>query len=617
VTTDLSAKRTSGPAADLGLYAPPDIEVERREDGSYVLRSREPLAPAPRNLGSILAKSADERPDVPFFAERAANGGWRHVTYAEALDAARAIGQALLERGLGPDRPVVALSGNAIDYALVMLACYVSGVPFVPVSPAYSLVSTDHAKLGHIAALVEPGLVYVDDESSFARALDAVDFGGAEVVSAVPGASATPLAELEATRPDARLDAVAAAVSPDHVAKYLFTSGSTGLPKGVITTHGMLCINQQMLQQVWPFLREEPPVLVDWLPWSHTFGGSNNIGLVMMAGGTFYIDAGKPLPGLIDVTVQNLREVSPTIYFNVPRGFALLVPYLERDEELAAKFFERLRLILYAAAALTPEMWQRLQELSKRTTGRAVTMTAAWGSTETAPMATMAHFPLDGPGNVGVPVPGVEVKMVPNGAKLEMRVRGPNVMPGYLGDPALTAAAFDEEGFYRIGDAGRPVDPENPAAGIVFDGRIAEDFKLSTGSWVSVASVRVAVVSAAAPVVSDAVVAGPDRDDIGLLAWIDPAAAERAFGCTGSLSEVVAHEAVRAHVVDALSRYNTTNTATTQRVARVLLLDEPPSIDANEITDKGYINQRAVLEHRAALVERLYAREPDGAVLAL
>jgi feruloyl-CoA synthase len=372
-----------------------------------------------------------------------------------------------------------------------------------------------------------------------------------------------------------------------------------------------------MLVQVWPFLRDEPPVLVDWLPWSHTFGGSNNFGLVMMNGGTLHVDAGKPLPGLIDVTVQNLRDVSPTIYFNVPRGFSLLVPYLESDEELAAKLFERLRLILYAAAALTPEMWRRLEDLSVRTIGRAVPMVAAWGSTETAPMATMAHFHLDGPGNIGVPVPGVEVKMVPNGAKLELRVRGPNVMPGYLGDAATTAAAFDDEGFYRIGDAGRPVDPEDPSAGIVFDGRIAEDFKLSSGTWVSVASVRVDVVSAAAPLLADAVVAGPDRDDLCVLAWVDAAAAECLFGCAGPLSEVVAHPGIRGYIMEALAKRNVTNTATSHRVARVLLLDEPPSIDANEITDKGYVNQRAVLANRAHLVERLYSPEGDDVVLTI
>jgi feruloyl-CoA synthase len=610
---------TSGPDGDsaghAALFAPPDIEVERRADGSLVLRSRTPLEPALRSMGAVLERTAREHPATTFLAERAPDGAWRRLTYADAWRTARAIGQALLDRSLGPGRPVVALSGNGIDYALLMLGCFVGGVPFAPVSPAYSLVSTDHAKLRHIAGLVQPGLVYVDDVAPFAPALAHAGFDGAEIVASKPGAGATPFGDLLVTGPASGVEAAAAAVGPDDIAKILFTSGSTGRPKGVITTHGMLCINQQMLQQVWPFLRDEPPVLVDWLPWSHTFGGSNNIGLVMMSGGTLYIDGGKPLPGLIDVTIQNLREISPTVYFNVPRGFALLVPYLERDEELAATFFARLRLILYAAAALTPEMWQRLEALGVRTTGRPVPMTAAWGSTETAPMATMAHFPLDGPGNIGVPVPGVEIKMVPCGAKLELRVRGPNVMPGYLGDAETTAAAFDEEGFYRIGDAGRPVDADDPSAGIVFDGRIAEDFKLSTGSWVSVATVRVGVISEAAPLMADAVVAGPDRDDVGLLAWIDLAAAERLFGCAGPLSAVVAHEGVRKHVVDAVARYNEGNMATTHRVARVLLLDEPPSIDANEVTDKGYINQRAALEHRAALVERLYAPEGDAAVL--
>jgi feruloyl-CoA synthase len=617
----MARRATSGrqgdPSGGAPLFAPPDIEVERRADASLILRSRTPLEPAPRNVGSILERTAQLHPTTTFLAERAPDGGWRRLTYADAWTAAKAIGQALLDRSLGPERPVVALCGNGIDDALLMLGCYVSGVPFAPVSPAYSLVSTDHAKLRHIAGLVRPGLVYADDVVPFSAALADVGFEGAEIVASVPAAGATAFAELTTTPPAAAVERAAASVAPDDVAKILFTSGSTGLPKGVVTTHGMLCINQQMLQQVWPFLREEPPVLVDWLPWSHTFGGSNNIGLVMMSGGTLYIDGGKPLPGLIDITIENLREISPTIYFNVPRGFALLVPYLERDEELAATFFARLRLILYAAAALTPEMWQRLEALGVRTTGRPVPMTAAWGSTETAPMATMAHFPLDGPGNIGVPVPGVEVKMVPCGAKLELRVRGPNVMPGYLGDPATTAAAFDEEGFYRIGDAGRPVDADDPSAGIVFDGRIAEDFKLSTGSWVSVASVRVGVVSEAAPLIADAVVAAPDRDDVGLLAWIDPAAAERLFSCAGPLSTVVAHEGVRKHVLDAVARYNEGNTATTHRVARVLLLDQPPSIDANEITDKGYINQRAALENRAALVERLYAPGADDAVLII
>jgi feruloyl-CoA synthase len=581
------------------LFARPDIEAEHRSDGSWVLRSRTPLGEFEPSLASLLRGHADDSGDTDFLCERTPDGGWRRVTYAQAWDAARAIGQALLERGLGPDRPAMCLSANSVDQALLMLGCFAAGVPFVPVSPAYSLQSKDFAKVRHAVARTNPGLVYVAAREPFAAALDAIG-----VVDGIDS-----LDDLRATPPGHQVDDAFARVGADTVAKILFTSGSTGVPKGVINTHGMLCANQQQLLRCWPFVLDEPPVLVDWLPWSHTFGGNHNFNLVLRTGGTLYVDGGRPAPGLIDATVANLREISPTIYFNVPAGYAALLPFLEEDDALAEGFFARLRLIFYAAAALPLQTWDRLDALARRTTGGGVAMTSAWGSTETSPLATSAHFPLDRPGVIGVPVPACEIKLVPNESKLELRVRGPNVFPGYIGEPGLTAAAFDDDGFYRIGDAGKLVDADAAGKGIVFEGRVAEDFKLTTGTWVSVTTVRTGVVSACAPLVQDAVVAGHDRDEVGVLAWVSAPAAQRLFGLEGAMEEICAADAVRALLREGIERYNTDNPASSMRVGRVLLLVEPPSIDGNEITDKGYINQRAVLERRADLVAKLYAGE--------
>jgi feruloyl-CoA synthase len=598
----------------VALLAEPDVVVERRADGSWVLQSRTPLAPYPRSLGVWVEQWADERPDVEFLADRDPEGGWRRVTYGEARRAARSIGQAFLERGLGPERPVAVLSPNAVDHALVTLAGLVAGVPIVPISPAYSLMSRDFAKLGHAIEQTAPGVVYVAAVEPFAKALDGVDLGGAEVVSSVPDDRATPLAELVATEAGPEVDRAFASVGPDTVAKILFTSGSTGLPKGVVNTHRMLTSNQQSLAQIWPFTGVEPPVLLDWLPWSHTFGGNHNFNLVLRSGGTLYIDGGRPLPGLIETTVANLREVSPTISINVPAGFAALLPYLEGDDELAKRYFDRLRLIFYAAAALPRDLWDRIDALARRVTGGPVPMTSSWGSTETAPLATSAHFPLDRPGSIGVPVPGVTIKMAPNGNKLELMVKGPNVMPRYHREPELTEMAIDDEGFYRMGDAGRFDDPEHPERGIVFDGRVAEDFKLVTGTWVSVSEVRLGVVSAATPVIQDAVITGHDGEDVGVLAWIAGPATERTFGVTGTPAELIGLPEVRAHIRQAIEGYNQTHSGSSSRVARLLLLADPPSIDRNEITDKAYLNQRAVIEERAADVAKLHALEPSPEV---
>jgi len=574
-------------------FAPAAVEVERRPDGSTLLRSPQRLGGYARAVGEWLVHWAGQAPDRVFLAERAGDA-WRRLTYREALDAVRRVGQALLDRGLDATRPIAILSENGIDHALAALGAMHVGVPAAPVSPAYSLMSTDFGKLKHIFDLVRPGLVYCSDPARFAPALDAVR------------ARATPFAELLAAAPTARVDEAFARIGPDTIAKILFTSGSTGAPKGVINTHRMLCANQQMHAQAWQFLEDRPPVLVDWLPWNHTFGGNHNFNAVLRNGGTLYVDAGKPLPGLVETSVRNLKEISSTIYFNVPRGFDLLLPYLESDAALRARFFRDLEVVCYAGAALPQNLWERFERLAVAER-RGVAMVSAWGATETAPGVALVHFPIERAGVIGLPAPGCELKLVPSGGKLEARVRGPNVTPGYYGRDDLTRAAFDEEGFYKIGDALKFVDPADPVKGLVFDGRVAEDFKLATGTWVHVGAVRVKLISAGNPLIQDAVITGHDRDLVGALVFLNPAAAAG-----------VTPEAARAAIAEALRKLAAeSGPGSSTHPVRALVLSEPPSIDANEITDKGYINQRAVLERRAALVERLYASPADPEVVAI
>ncbi|MBX3455670.1 AMP-binding protein [Ferrovibrio sp.] len=429
-------------------------------DGGFILESTEPLGPYPDHMGLDLQRQAREKPDSLFLAERAvdATGGWRRISYAQAWEAARRIASSLLARGLDRNRPVLLLSGNSIDHALLTLGAYLAGVPAAPVSVAYSLMSQDHAKLKHIVSLVRPGMIFAEKAAPFAAALGNLDLDGVELVcgDAPPvGLPGTPFADLLRDPPSAAAEQRFGEVQPDWIAKILFTSGSTGLPKGVLNTHRMLSSNQQSIAQIWPFLRQEAPQLLDWLPWNHTFGGNHNFNLVLRQGGSLYIDDGKPAPGLIDKTVANLAEVSPNIYFNVPAGYAMLIPFLERDADLCRRFFAKLKLIFYAGAALPPDLWARLEALSIRTLGHRVPMTSSWGSTETSPLATAAHFPIERAGVIGVPIPGTRIKFTPSGNKLEMRVAGPNVTPGYIGAPDQNAAAFDAEGYYRIGDAGR------------------------------------------------------------------------------------------------------------------------------------------------------------------
>ncbi len=600
-------------------FAPAEVECAQGADGTIRYRARAKLDAYEPSLARLFRAAAEHAPTRVLFAER--NGdGWRKVTYAQARQKTDAIAEALLDRKLSAERPVMILSGNAIDHGLLLLAGFTAGIPLAPISVAYSLQSQDHLKLKHIAALLTPGLIYVSDTEPFAKALAALDLASVEIVASRNGANlanVTSFDDLARGEPGPALTKATAAIGPDTIAKFLFTSGSTDLPKGVVNTHGMLTANQQQSFQTWRFLAEEPPVLVDWLPWNHTFGGNFVFNLVLRHAGTLYIDGGRPLPALIGETARNLAEISPTIYFNVPAGFGALLPRLEQDDDLARSFFAKLRLIFYAGAALPQDLWERLEAVTARKAGCRIPMTSAWGTTETAPLSTSAHFRIDRAGIIGVPVPGVDIKLVPSGDKLEVRVRGPNVTPGYWKRDDLTAKAFDEEGFYRPGDAVRFADRADPAQGLVFDGRLAEDFKLTTGTWVSVGALRVGVLAAAAPALLDAIVAGEGRDEIGLLAWLNVAGCQKLTGTTGAATaaELARHPAVRDHMARAIARFNAAATGTSQRIGRVLLLSDAPSIDANEITDKGSINQRLSLERRRADVARLFAADPDAGVI--
>lgn len=597
------------------------VLVEQRgasEDGQ-VLRSPQRLEAYPDRLGDYLLSSAAKAPNRVFLAERQPDRMWRKLTYDAAQRSAESIGQALLDLGLGSERPVMLLSENSIDNALLQLGAMHVGIPVAPVSPAYSLVSQDHAKLRYIFDVVRPGLVYASSEERFARALGSLDMRGVELVTSDErtecGRSLQMLMKIKAG-PDAQH--AFAAIGHDTVAKILFTSGSTDLPKGVINTHGMLCSNQQMIGQLWPFLADRPPVMLDWLPWNHTFGGNHNFNMILRNAGTLYIDDGKPMPGAIERTLANLREVSPTVYLNVPRGFAVLLPHLEADRQLAESFFRRLDMIFSAAAALPQPLFDAILSLSRKIRGKAVFIGSGWGATETSPLVTGVNFITTRATSIGLPAPGVELKMVPNGTMFELRVRGPNVTPGYYNRDDLTQAAFDNEGFYMMGDAGRLLDPDDPSKGLVFDGRVAEDFKLTTGTWVQVGRLRVRVIEATAPLLQDAVVCGHNRDYVALLAWPDMEQCRRLAGPDADSPETVIEAPEVVHRVrEALQSYNAEHKGSSTRIERVLLMTEPPDLDANEITDKGYINQRACLERRAHLVIRLFADPPDADVMVL
>ncbi len=594
-----------------------DVRADRRPDGTIVLQSNHKLKPYERHVPALLAKWAAEAPDRLWLAQRRGPAReWLKVTYSEAKKQVDAVTQALLDGGFGPDKPVMILSSNSIEFALLSMAAMQARAPLAPVSPAYSVMSQDHAKLRYVFELIRPGLVFVQNGEIYGGALDDLDLDGVLLVhvdKAPPKRQSLPWSTLVATKPTDAVARSIAAIEPKTVGKFLFTSGSTGMPKAVINTQEMMCANIAMGQMARTRKAADPsPVQLDWLPWNHTMGGNATFQGNLAEGGTTWIDDGKPLPGLFEETLRNLREISPTSFANVPAGYAMLATALEKDDALAGKFFKNLNSLAYGGATLPSDLYERMEALAVKHTGYRLPFVTGWGATETAPTATTVHWASERVGLIGLPFPGVQLKMVPTGeeGRYELRLKSIIVTPGYHKQPDLTAQMFDEEGFYKIGDAGRFVDPDDPSWGLIFDGRVVEDFKLSTGTFVLVGTLRTTAIAAASPVLQDAVVCGEGRDHVGLLGFPNFAACRKVAGDDNlqlSNDELLKHPAVVETVRSGLARMNAECKGSSLQVRRVLLMAEPPSVDGNEMTDKGYINQRATLQRRKALVDRLYA----------
>jgi feruloyl-CoA synthase len=599
--------------------APSDVDVQASDDGVVYMRSRRPLGSYAVRLTDSLERWAAEAPTRTFLAERGADDQWRRVSYSDALARVRSLGQALLDRRLSVERPMLILSGNGIDHGLLALAAMYVGVPYAPVAPAYSLQAKDYAGLRQVVERMRPGLVFAADGDRFERALTSVIPNGVEIVStsSPAGLATTSFASLADTAATSEVDAARDRVGLDTIAKVLFTSGSTGRPKGVVNTQRMLCSNQEMIRSVLQFLTDAPPVLCDWSPWNHTAGGNHNFGLVLYNGGTLYIDDGKPTPALFAATLRNLREIPCTAHFAVPRTYEMLMPHLRSDPVLRDTFFRDLQLLFYAAAGLGQRFWDELRDVSIDVCGEEILIMTGFGCTETAPFALSTGAEGAFAGMVGFPAPGLDLKLTPVGEKMEARARGPNITPGYWHDGELTRNAFDEDGYYRLGDAMRFVDPEDPARGLVFDGRLAEDFKLSTGTWVSVGPLRAKVLAAAAGYAQDVVITGHDRDFVGALIFPNMPACRETAGLRpdAQAREVLEHPHVVRIFQDAFDALARQSTGSSTFVARALLLEEPASLDAREITDKGSLNQKAVIQNRSALVDELYASAPSSRIL--
>ncbi|WP_417207286.1 feruloyl-CoA synthase [Antarctobacter sp.] len=594
-------------------YRAHSVTREDRADGTILLRSGHAMTAPATRTGDWLDHWSEITPHAVFLAERS-GGGWREVTYGEARDAVRLIAASLLARGMNADTPILILSGNGVDHGLLTLAAQYVGVPTVPLAEQYALIPGAWPQLEHCAQLVKPAMVFADDGARFATALAHDLFDGVErVVARNPQAGETELAAMLRAGDGLAVAAAALQVGPETVAKYLMTSGSTSHPKGVITTQAMMCANQAQIADALPFLRERAPRIVDWLPWNHVFGGSHNFNMMLANGGALYIDGGKPIPAKIAETIENNRLMNGTMAFNVPVGFAMLRNALKADADLRRQYFEDLDMLFYAGASLPQDVWTDLEDMARAVRGEALLVNSSWGLTETAPACLIQHEPTTMSGIIGVPMTGVEVKLIPDAdMRCEIRVRGPNIMPGYLNDPEKTAEAFDDEGFFLTGDAVKFVDEGDLTKGMRFDGRISEDFKLLTGTWVRAATLRLELMIEYAPLVQDIVVCGADRAEVGLM--IFPSAEALALAGDTKDGGALMSAALRAALAAKLALR--TGHGSAARITRVIVLAEPPSLGDGEITAKGNLNYRKVLSRRADLVDRLYS-DGDPAVVRL
>lgn len=597
-----------------------EVDVTQDKNGNMRVRTRQDLGAYPLRMTDKLTYWAEKTPDTTFMAKRDHTGAWVRISYAQALQLAKHIGQGLLNRNLSADRPVMILSGNDLEHAMVAMACQYVGIPYAPVSPAYSLISKDYAKLRHAMDLLTPGLVFAESGKAYTEAVDATAASDVELVvthSPDNNRPTTLYAELAATPVTDAVEKAHRATGPGTIVKFLFTSGSTKMPKAVVNTQRMICSNLQMITQTFPFLAEEAPVLLDWLPWNHTFGGNHNVGIVLYNGGTMYIDDGKPTSDGMAVTLHNLKEIAPTIYFNVPIGWENIAHALEADPVLRKNYYSRIKMQFYSGAALAQPVWDKLHATAEKECGERIVMTCGLGMTETSPSALFVAQNEGRSGQIGIPTPGMEIKLVNNGDKQEIRYSGPNVTPGYWRSEEQTREAFDDEGFFCSGDAVKWYDPENYDMGFAFDGRVAEDFKLYTGTWVSVGPLRARILNEGAPYLQDVVLTGHDRKEVGILVFphVEQCRVLSGLGPDASYGDIAKSPQVRTFFEDMLERLSATATGSASRITRAMILTSPPSFDKGEITDKGSINQRAVLKERADLVVTLYEAESAQSII--